>query len=81
MHRARAMGHVVNMLTFGEDIAFPDLARPRRLAGTLLVNRGEGAVAGAGTSLHEVTTAARKIAEGARSDGWGHIQHTQGPVS
>lgn len=67
--RARAMGHRVNMLIVGEDIALPDLAQPRGLAGTLLVNKVAGALAEAGASLDEVTAAAKKVSDGARTIG------------
>jgi len=62
--RARAMGHKVNMLIVGDDIALPELAQPRGLAGTLLVNKIAGALAERGASLEEVTAAAQKVADG-----------------
>ena len=67
--RARAMGHKVNMLIVGDDIALPDLAQPRGLAGTLLVNKVAGALAESGASLDEVTKAAQKISEGSMTIG------------
>jgi len=67
--RARAMGHTVNMLIVGDDIALPDLAQPRGLAGTLLVNKVAGALADAGASLDEVTAAAQKVSQGALTIG------------
>ncbi len=67
--RARAMGRKVNMLIVGDDIALPDLAQPRGLAGTLLVNKVAGALAESGASLDTVTAAAQKISDGARTIG------------
>ena len=67
--RARAMGHKVDMLIVGDDIALPDLAQPRGLAGTLLVHKIAGALAEGGAPLEEVTAAAQKVAAGARTIG------------
>ena len=67
--RARAMGHKVEMLIVGDDIALPDLAQPRGLAGTLLVHKIAGALAESGAPLKEVTAAAQKVAAGARTIG------------
>ncbi len=67
--RARAMGHKVNTLIVGDDMALPDLAQPRGLAGTLLVNKVAGALAEAGASLDEVTAAAQKVSDGALTIG------------
>lgn len=67
--RARAMGHKVNMLIVGDDIALPDLTQPRGLAGTLLVHKIAGALAQDGASLDAVTAAAQKVSEGARTIG------------
>ncbi|WP_293443918.1 dihydroxyacetone kinase subunit DhaK [Planktotalea sp.] len=67
--RARAMGLKVNMLIVGDDIALPDLAQPRGLAGTLLVNKVAGALAESGASLDEVTAAAQKVSESALTIG------------
>ena len=67
--RARAMGYKVNMLIVGDDIALPDLAQPRGLAGTLLVNKVAGALAESGASLDEVSAAAQKVSEGAHTIG------------
>lgn len=67
--RARAMGHKVDMLIVDDDIALPDLAQPRGLAGTLLVHKIAGALAESGAPLEEVTAAAQKVAAGARTIG------------
>lgn len=67
--RARAMGHKVNMLVVGDDIALPDLVQPRGLAGTLLVNKVAGALAESGASLDAVTAAAQKVSDGALTIG------------
>lgn len=67
--RARALGHKVEMLIVGDDIALPDLAQPRGLAGTLLVHKIAGALAESGAPLKEVKAAAQKVAAGARTIG------------
>ena len=60
--RARALGKMVNMVIVQDDIALPDLARPRGVAGTLFVHKLAGAVSEQGRTLDAVTTAARRAA-------------------
>ena len=67
--RARAFGKKVSMVIVQDDIALPDLARPRGVAGTLLVHKIAGAVSEAGGDLEAVTGAARRAAAQARSIG------------
>ena len=67
--RARAFGKKVAMVIVQDDIALPDLARPRGVAGTLLVHKIAGAVAEAGGDLDAVTQAARRAAAKAISIG------------
>jgi dihydroxyacetone kinase len=67
--RARAFGRQVAMVTVQDDIALPDLARPRGVAGTLLVHKIAGAVAEAGADLDAVAQAARRAAANAMSIG------------
>lgn len=62
--RARTMGHKVEMIIVGDDIALPEIAQPRGLAGTLLVNKIAGALAENGASLDEITAAAQKVTDG-----------------
>ena len=67
--RARTMGRRVEMVVVGDDIALPDIAQPRGIAGTLFVHKIAGAMAERGASLDEVATAAREVAQAARSMG------------
>ncbi len=59
--RARALGRRVEMVVVDDDIALPDLPQPRGVAGTLFVHKIAGAVAEAGGSLENVTTAAKQV--------------------
>jgi dihydroxyacetone kinase len=67
--RARAFGLKVNMVIVDDDIALPDLPRPRGVAGTLFVHKIAGAVAETGATLAEVTRAAERVIAGTRSLG------------
>lgn len=67
--RARAFGLKVNMVIVDDDIALPDLPRPRGVAGTLFVHKIAGAMAEAGATLAEVTAAAERVIAGTRSLG------------
>ena len=67
--RARAFGLKVNMVIVDDDIALPDLPRPRGVAGTLFVHKIAGAVAETGATLAEVTKAAERVIAGTRSLG------------
>ncbi len=60
--RARALGHRVEMVVVGDDIALPDLAQPRGVAGTLFVHKIAGALAEMGADLDAVAAAARAVA-------------------
>lgn len=61
--RARAMGHDVEMVIVGDDIALPDSTQPRGVAGTLLVHKIAGHLAEQGADLNEVADAARGVAD------------------
>jgi len=63
--RARALGIEVKMVVVGDDIALPELTKPRGVAGTLFVHKIAGAVAESGGSLDAVTDAASRAAESA----------------
>ena len=65
--RARAMGHAVEMVIVADDVALPDIAQPRGVAGTLFVHKIAGAMAEAGASLAEVAETARAVSSAARS--------------
>jgi dihydroxyacetone kinase len=67
--RARAMGLDVEMVVVGDDVALPDAARPRGIAGTLFVHKVAGHLARAGASLFEVKVAAERVARSAASIG------------
>lgn len=67
--RARTLGLQVNMVVVQDDIAIPELAKPRGVAGTLFVHKIAGAVAEGGGSLEAVTTAAKRAAGNAMSIG------------
>ena len=43
--RARSLGHKVELVIVGDDIALPDLLQPRGVAGTLFVHKIAGAMA------------------------------------
>ncbi|MGU3495230.1 dihydroxyacetone kinase subunit DhaK [Xanthobacteraceae bacterium A53D] len=60
--KARAEGFAVEMVIVGDDIALPDIAQPRGVAGTLFVHKIAGHHAEAGGSLAEVSEAARAAA-------------------
>ncbi|MEX2518409.1 MAG: dihydroxyacetone kinase subunit DhaK [Paracoccaceae bacterium] len=67
--RARAFGLKVAMVVGDDDIALPDLAQARGVAGALFVHKIAGALAEAGAGLEEVEAAARKVIRGAVSIG------------
>lgn len=67
--RARALGRKVSMVIVQDDIALPDISRPRGVAGTLFVHKLAGAVSESGGDLDAVTTAARRAASSVMSIG------------
>lgn len=67
--RARALGKSVNMVIVQDDIAIPDLARPRGVAGTLFAHKLAGAVSERGYDLRAVTAAAQRAASNVMSIG------------
>lgn len=67
--RARAFGRKVEMVVVSDDVALPDLAQPRGVAGTLLVHKIAGAVAEAGGTLDEVADSARRVTGGTATIG------------
>ncbi|KAJ1684774.1 hypothetical protein LUZ63_020045 [Rhynchospora breviuscula] len=76
VERARESGLDVEMVVVGDDVALPDAAQPRGLAGTLLVHKVAGAVAASGAGLGDVAAAARSVAGSVRTLGV-----SLGPVS
>lgn len=67
--QARALGLLVETVTVADDIALPDQARPRGLAGTLFVHRIAGFMAQQGHALGEIAAAARAVAADTASIG------------
>lgn len=67
--RARAIGLDVSMVVVDDDIALPDLPRPRGVAGTLFVHKIAGALAEQGANLATVTKASMQVIAGAVSIG------------
>ncbi|PBB97969.1 dihydroxyacetone kinase subunit DhaK [Mesorhizobium sp. WSM3862] len=61
--RARAEGFAVDMVIVGDDIALPDIAQPRGVAGTLFVHKIAGHLAESGHDLASVAAAARAAAK------------------
>lgn len=67
--RARALGRRVETVLVADDIALPDAAQPRGLAGTLLVHKAAGHAAASGAPLEEVAALARRTAGAMRTLG------------
>ena len=67
--RARALGMKVSMVVVADDIALPDIARPRGVAGALFVHKIAGALAEQGADLETVTKAADHIIKNVKSIG------------
>ncbi|MFB9979042.1 dihydroxyacetone kinase subunit DhaK [Mesorhizobium kowhaii] len=61
--KARAEGFRVEMVIVADDIALPDIAQPRGVAGTLFVHKIAGHLSEAGHDLAAVATAARAAAK------------------
>lgn len=59
--RARAFGLKVNIVIVDDDIALPDLAQARGLAGTLFVHKISGQMAENGETLTAITKAAKSV--------------------
>ena len=59
--RARALGRKVSMVVVDDDVALPDLPKPRGVAGTLFVHKIAGAMAETGADLEAVTEAAQSV--------------------
>ncbi|TGQ65591.1 MAG: DAK2 domain-containing protein [Mesorhizobium sp.] len=61
--KARAEGFRVEMVIVADDIALPDIAQPRGVAGTLFVHKIAGHLSEAGRDLAEIVSAARAAAK------------------
>jgi dihydroxyacetone kinase len=60
--RARSEGFRVEMVIVADDIALPDLAQPRGVAGTLFIHKIAGFLAERGDSLEDVAASAASAA-------------------
>ncbi|MCE4223946.1 DAK2 domain-containing protein [Methylobacterium sp. C25] len=67
--RARAAGIKVETVLVADDIALPDAAQPRGIAGTLFVHKIAGHAAASGASLDAVAAIARRAAGAVQSLG------------
>ena len=67
--RARALGLKVGIVIVDDDIALPNLAQARGLAGTLFVHKIAGAMAENGASLEECVASADRVIKSSRSIG------------
>ncbi|WP_434725010.1 dihydroxyacetone kinase subunit DhaK [Mesorhizobium sp. RIZ17] len=61
--KARAEGLSVEIVIVGDDIALPDIAQPRGVAGTLFVHKIAGHLSESGRDLASVAAAARAAAK------------------
>lgn len=61
--KARAEGFLVEMVIVADDIALPDIAQPRGVAGTLFVHKIAGHLSEAGRDLAEIAAATRAAAK------------------
>ncbi|TPL84299.1 dihydroxyacetone kinase subunit DhaK [Mesorhizobium sp. B2-3-12] len=61
--KARAEGFAVEMVIVADDIALPDIAQPRGVAGTLFVHKIAGHLSETGRDLAEIAAAARAAAK------------------
>jgi dihydroxyacetone kinase len=61
--KARAEGFRVEMVIVADDIALPDIAQPRGVAGTLFVHKIAGHLSETGHDLADIATAARAAAK------------------
>ncbi|WP_027166089.1 dihydroxyacetone kinase subunit DhaK [Mesorhizobium sp. WSM3224] len=61
--KARAEGLAVEMVIVGDDIALPDIAQPRGVAGTLFVHKIAGHLSESGRDLASIAAAARAVAK------------------
>lgn len=67
--RARALGLNVAMVVVDDDVALPDIAQARGVAGTLFVHKIAGALAEQGADLEAVAGAAQHVIENVVSIG------------
>ena len=61
--KARALGKKVEVVIAADDIALPDIAQPRGVAGAVFIHKIAGYVAESGASLAVVAETARKVTQ------------------
>ncbi len=61
--RARALGRKVAMVVVDDDVALPEIAQARGVAGTLFVHKIAGALAESGADLDTVAAAAQRVVD------------------
>lgn len=62
--KAKSLGLNVEMVVVADDVAIPDAAQPRGLAGTIFVHKIAGYMSEAGKGLAEIAAAAERAKEG-----------------
>lgn len=67
--KAKALGHKVEMIIIGDDIAIPDAKQPRGLAGTVFVHKVAGHMSENGAELGAILKAAQSVNAGIRTIG------------
>ena len=67
--KAKALGHEVEMVIVGDDIAIQHAKQPRGLAGTVFVHKVAGHFSEEGADLNAVLNAARAVNDGIRTIG------------
>ena len=65
--KARAEGFKVEMVIVADDIALPEIAQPRGVAGTLFIHKIAGHLSESGASLDDIASAARAAASWPRA--------------
>lgn len=67
--RARAEGYTVETVLISDDVALPDAAQRRGLAGTVLIHKLVGHLAWEGVPAAEIAQRAQRVADGLRTIG------------
>lgn len=67
--KAKAMGHKVEMVIVGDDIAIANAPRPRGIAGTVFVHKVAGYLSDQGQSLEQIMAAVNEVNKSIRSLG------------
>ena len=67
--KAKALGHTVEMVIVGDDIAIPNAKQPRGLAGTVFVHKVAGQLSEEGADLTTILDAAKSVSDGLHTIG------------